>query len=83
MHIDFCHTFLCTSVHFYTDAVYSGISESSWTKSLVKCFNLPLMLVHVVPFKIVPFWVCAMGPVFLPLLETLFELAFWNPMSVG
>jgi len=39
---------------------------------------LPLLLVIVVTFRVVPFRVYATGPVFLLLLEAPLELTFWN-----
>jgi WD40 repeat protein len=46
---------------------YEGISSSSWTQEGNIC--LPLFVVVVVPFKVVPFQSYAVGPMFLPLLE--------------
>jgi hypothetical protein len=56
---------------------YEGISRSSQTELIMK--YTPVFVVgHCCLLQSTPFKVYAMGPGFLPLLEPLLELTFWN-----
>jgi hypothetical protein len=57
--------------------MHTGIIKSFWTEMIMK-YTLTSVTGHCFPPKRSPHPVYAVGTAFLPLLEALLDLTFWN-----